>query len=199
MHFDPPADEKDYVHRSGRTGRAGAEGVVVTFVAPELRKDVTRMQKILKMTAGITSPDASPLPIIERPARRAHRPARSYQTVNETMPGSKRRAARPAGGTSRSARPTSRRGGPSAAPQARSAKPAGAPARSAKPAGPLRQADAGGKPGGGATPQDPGGNRKTRRAHLQPGESPAGSGRKAKAAAPNRDKGKRRQPSGGRG
>ena len=32
VHFDPPADAKDYVHRSGRTGRAGAEGVVVSFV-----------------------------------------------------------------------------------------------------------------------------------------------------------------------
>jgi superfamily II DNA/RNA helicase len=32
VHFDPPADAKDYTHRSGRTGRAGAEGVVVSFV-----------------------------------------------------------------------------------------------------------------------------------------------------------------------
>jgi superfamily II DNA/RNA helicase len=32
VHFDPPADAKDYTHRSGRTGRAGAEGLVVSFV-----------------------------------------------------------------------------------------------------------------------------------------------------------------------
>ncbi|MBW3557220.1 MAG: DEAD/DEAH box helicase [Actinobacteria bacterium] len=32
VHFDLPADTKDYVHRSGRTGRAGAEGMVVSFV-----------------------------------------------------------------------------------------------------------------------------------------------------------------------
>ena len=73
VHFDPPADDKDYVHRSGRTGRAGADGVVVTFVAPELRKDVTRMQKILKMPQGITSPDADGLPVLERPSRKARR------------------------------------------------------------------------------------------------------------------------------
>ncbi len=91
VHLDPPADEKDYVHRSGRTGRAGAEGIVVTFVAPELRKDVTRMQKILKMPTGITSPDESPLPIIDRPPRRAARPARAYQTINQVTTGHRAR------------------------------------------------------------------------------------------------------------
>ncbi len=33
LHFDPPIDHKTYVHRSGRTARAGAQGVVVSFVA----------------------------------------------------------------------------------------------------------------------------------------------------------------------
>jgi superfamily II DNA/RNA helicase len=35
VHFDPPGEAKDYVHRSGRTGRAGADGVVVSLVAIE--------------------------------------------------------------------------------------------------------------------------------------------------------------------
>jgi superfamily II DNA/RNA helicase len=35
VHFDPPGEAKDYVHRSGRTGRAGADGVVVSLVAVE--------------------------------------------------------------------------------------------------------------------------------------------------------------------
>ena len=34
VHFDLPADTKDYVHRSGRTGRAGAAGIVVSLVTP---------------------------------------------------------------------------------------------------------------------------------------------------------------------
>jgi superfamily II DNA/RNA helicase len=34
VHFDPPADHKDYLHRSGRTARAGATGTVVSFVEP---------------------------------------------------------------------------------------------------------------------------------------------------------------------
>jgi superfamily II DNA/RNA helicase len=35
VNFDLPADSKDYVHRSGRTARAGADGSVVTLVTPE--------------------------------------------------------------------------------------------------------------------------------------------------------------------
>jgi len=53
VHFDPPASDKDYVHRSGRTGRAGAEGVVVTLVAPDKRKDVAVLQRALRMPAGL--------------------------------------------------------------------------------------------------------------------------------------------------
>ena len=45
VHFDPPADDKDYVHRSGRTGRAGATGHVITLVIPEKRKDVAALRR----------------------------------------------------------------------------------------------------------------------------------------------------------
>lgn len=40
VHVDPPAEHKAFLHRSGRTARAGSEGVVVTIVLPEQRKDV---------------------------------------------------------------------------------------------------------------------------------------------------------------
>ncbi|MGO1167444.1 MAG: DEAD/DEAH box helicase, partial [Janibacter sp.] len=43
MQVDPPADHKDYLHRAGRTARAGEKGAVVTLVLPHQRKDVTRM------------------------------------------------------------------------------------------------------------------------------------------------------------
>src|SRR3954453_10510345 len=95
VHLDPPADEKDYVHRSGRTGRAGADGVVVTFVAPELRKDVTKMQKLLKMTPGITSPDADGLPVLERPARKVRAtPPRKDDAPRSARPGGPRTSRR---------------------------------------------------------------------------------------------------------
>jgi len=46
--FDPPATDKDYVHRSGRTGRAGDAGLVITLVAPEKEKDVRKLQRELR-------------------------------------------------------------------------------------------------------------------------------------------------------
>src|SRR6185312_10646399 len=39
VHIDPPAEHKSYLHRSGRTARAGAAGDVVTVVLPEQRTD----------------------------------------------------------------------------------------------------------------------------------------------------------------
>ncbi|MFB6843167.1 DEAD/DEAH box helicase [Streptomyces sp. NPDC056361] len=43
VNVDPPADHKDYLHRGGRTARAGESGLVVTLVTPEQRKDVARL------------------------------------------------------------------------------------------------------------------------------------------------------------
>ncbi|MFF5388045.1 DEAD/DEAH box helicase [Streptomyces sp. NPDC013012] len=43
VNVDPPADGKDYLHRGGRTARAGESGVVVTLVTPEERRDVARV------------------------------------------------------------------------------------------------------------------------------------------------------------
>jgi superfamily II DNA/RNA helicase len=48
LQYDPPATDKDYVHRSGRTGRAGEPGSVITFVSPEKEKDVRKMQRDLR-------------------------------------------------------------------------------------------------------------------------------------------------------
>ena len=49
VHIDPPAEHKAYLHRSGRTARAGKEGVVVTLVLPEQRKDLD----VIMRKAGI--------------------------------------------------------------------------------------------------------------------------------------------------
>ncbi|GHG06785.1 DEAD/DEAH box helicase [Streptomyces zaomyceticus] len=43
VNVDPPADAKDYLHRGGRTARAGESGVVVTLVTSEERRDVARL------------------------------------------------------------------------------------------------------------------------------------------------------------
>jgi superfamily II DNA/RNA helicase len=54
IHFDPPADHKTYVHRSGRTARAGESGVVVTLVLWNQELEVRRMQKRLGLELPIT-------------------------------------------------------------------------------------------------------------------------------------------------
>src|SRR3954468_22095426 len=43
INFDPPEDDKGYVHRVGRTGRAGRSGTGITFVLPEQQADVGRV------------------------------------------------------------------------------------------------------------------------------------------------------------
>ncbi|SFO85573.1 Superfamily II DNA and RNA helicase [Amycolatopsis arida] len=43
VHVDPAADHKDYLHRAGRTARAGASGTVVTLVTHDQRRTVHRM------------------------------------------------------------------------------------------------------------------------------------------------------------
>ncbi|QGV81996.1 DEAD/DEAH box helicase [Streptomyces ficellus] len=43
VNVDPPADAKDYLHRGGRTARAGASGSVVTLVTPAQRREVNRV------------------------------------------------------------------------------------------------------------------------------------------------------------
>jgi superfamily II DNA/RNA helicase len=45
IHFDPPEDHKTYLHRSGRTARAGESGVVVTLVLWDQELEVRRLQK----------------------------------------------------------------------------------------------------------------------------------------------------------
>jgi superfamily II DNA/RNA helicase len=50
IHADPPAEHKAYVHRSGRTARGGADGVVVTLQTKAQARDVTAMMR----KAGIT-------------------------------------------------------------------------------------------------------------------------------------------------
>ena len=45
VHVDPPAEHKAYLHRSGRTARAGSAGDVVTVVLPEQRKDASALMR----------------------------------------------------------------------------------------------------------------------------------------------------------
>jgi superfamily II DNA/RNA helicase len=47
INFDPPEEDKGYVHRTGRTGRAGKSGTAITFVLPEQQADTSRVARKL--------------------------------------------------------------------------------------------------------------------------------------------------------
>lgn len=61
IHFDPAGDHKDYLHRSGRTARAGATGTVVTLVTHEQKRDVLKMQRDIDIDAPLARPDVASL------------------------------------------------------------------------------------------------------------------------------------------
>jgi superfamily II DNA/RNA helicase len=72
INFDPPADREGYVHRIGRTGRAGRSGVGVTFVGAEHARDVERIAAELRLDREFAETELS------SPARpgRARQPRR---------------------------------------------------------------------------------------------------------------------------
>lgn len=59
VHIDPPLEAKDYVHRAGRTARAGESGTVVTLVTEDERDQVDRMLRRagIDITARNIAPD----------------------------------------------------------------------------------------------------------------------------------------------
>ncbi|MGY1608905.1 MULTISPECIES: DEAD/DEAH box helicase [unclassified Geodermatophilus] len=86
LHYDPPADHKTYLHRSGRTARAGAAGVVVSLLLPDQVGQAKRRFRQAKVDpqvsrlrpgdAPIAELVASGVPVepVERPARESRRP-----------------------------------------------------------------------------------------------------------------------------
>ena len=51
INYDPPADREGYVHRVGRTGRAGATGVGITFFGREHQRDLEKIADQLRLSA----------------------------------------------------------------------------------------------------------------------------------------------------
>jgi superfamily II DNA/RNA helicase len=54
VHYDPPEDHKSYLHRSGRTARAGTSGVVATLVLWDQENEVRALQKRLGLEGPLT-------------------------------------------------------------------------------------------------------------------------------------------------
>jgi superfamily II DNA/RNA helicase len=60
VHYDPPAQTTDYLHRSGRTGRAGASGAVISLVGEDVLGQVKRLQRALGLDPSIESREDAP-------------------------------------------------------------------------------------------------------------------------------------------
>jgi superfamily II DNA/RNA helicase len=92
VHVDPAADHKDYLHRAGRTARAGERGTVATLVAHNEVRNAERMMRragvhaqrsrvavgddtLIRIT-GAQAPSGIPVEVEPepRPQRRGHRP-----------------------------------------------------------------------------------------------------------------------------
>lgn len=91
VHVDPPAEHKAYLHRSGRTARAGAEGVVITVGTPDQRGDVRSLMKqaaitpkmhqvepgaeVIRTLVGPAAPYVKPVPIHVESAPATRKPS----------------------------------------------------------------------------------------------------------------------------
>src|SRR5271156_1444138 len=65
VHVDPPAEHKAYLHRSGRTARAGSSGDVVTVVLPEQRRDTSALMKRAGISVSPQQVTAASDPVVE--------------------------------------------------------------------------------------------------------------------------------------
>jgi superfamily II DNA/RNA helicase len=108
VHVDPPAEHKAYLHRSGRTARAGARGAVVTLVTPDQVRDVTSLLRQAGIrpalshvvpgdpqTAALTGPAADRRPPAAAPG--AGRPPTKPATDRAPVSTGRRSKGRPGG------------------------------------------------------------------------------------------------------
>jgi superfamily II DNA/RNA helicase len=111
IHVDPPAEHKAYLHRSGRTARAGAAGDVVTLSLPTQRKDLAALLSQAKISArpqSVNEKSPEVLALIGEVADYV-KPAPATQpqsTGKSTGQNAQRKRARRASGAPSSQRPT---------------------------------------------------------------------------------------------
>ncbi|MEU9038748.1 DEAD/DEAH box helicase [Streptomyces sp. NPDC048352] len=119
VNIDPPTDHKDYLHRGGRTARAGESGSVVTLVLPDQKREMSRLMSdagITPRTAQIKSSDAelarltgarepSGIPVVLEVPQPAQPKARSGSGSGSGS--SRRRSGGPRGGSATGSAPAS--------------------------------------------------------------------------------------------
>jgi superfamily II DNA/RNA helicase len=70
IHFDPPGDDDTYLHRSGRTGRAGESGRVVSLITPDQERAARQLQGRFGYEGGFAQ--AQPSSATPRAPRQVH-------------------------------------------------------------------------------------------------------------------------------
>lgn len=87
INYDLPTEPESYVHRIGRTGRAGADGLAISFCSADERSDLRAIEKLIGQKVPLAPGQPAPPPIAEesqpaapqRGVRRNSRPGRSGQ------------------------------------------------------------------------------------------------------------------------
>ena len=113
VHVDPPAEHKAYLHRAGRTARAGTSGTVVTLVMDDQAKEVAQLlrkagvdapevrvaplSESLVTITGARTPEGTPLP----PPGQPQRPKRTAASGNRKAGGNRSRNASRGGSNNR--------------------------------------------------------------------------------------------------
>lgn len=128
VHVDPPAEHKAYLHRSGRTARAGAEGTVVTVVLDSQRRDLADLLRKASISAPLERVDASHAAVSELVGAPA--PLVKPSPVTAPSQGGRSGGSRSAGASGRSG-VASRSGAASGRPGAAPARSGAASSRSA--------------------------------------------------------------------
>ncbi|MBR7190989.1 DEAD/DEAH box helicase [Gordonia sp. SCSIO 19800] len=112
VHVDPPAEHKAYLHRSGRTARAGSAGDVVTVCLHEQRREVAQLLRKAKIKVTPIAVDASSAAVDELVGERAPRVSAAARAAAEAARGGGAQGGRSQGGRSQGGRSQgSRRGG----------------------------------------------------------------------------------------
>jgi superfamily II DNA/RNA helicase len=84
INYEIPSAAEDYVHRIGRTGRAGAFGNAISLVSPDEEKYLAEIEKLIKCQIERATPPAKPAArAVERPAER-HAPRADYPVRSHT-------------------------------------------------------------------------------------------------------------------
>ena len=149
VHADPPVEHKAYLHRSGRTARAGNKGTVVTLMTDEQVRDVRDLTRAAGIKPTLTKFNGSSHAILAElaPGERAWWPGRpaSRSTPSPAVVGGGRPAA-PAVGGGRSPARGRRRSRRSLRPASAAARQPGRAAKSGRPSGVGPAAPAGRQP-----------------------------------------------------